>query len=135
MRIFLVLACAAGCSGSGDIITARQIPAAVRADAAAIAQANNHFACDLYAKLAAQDGNVFVSPFSISTAMAMVDAGAAGTTDAELRSALHFTLPGEHIHAAYGALLDSLETGRSYGAYTLATADRLFGQRGSMFSA
>ena len=135
MRILLILACTAGCSrSSGDVLSARQLPAAIQADAAVIAQANNQFACDLYARLAAQDGNVFVSPFSISTAMAMVDAGAAGNTDAELRAALHVTLPGERTHAAYGALIDSLDTGRSYGGYTLATADRLFGQRGLPFS-
>jgi serpin B len=137
MRTLVLLACTAACSGSseiGDVIAARQIPEAIRPDVAAIAQANNQFACDLYAKLAVHDGNLFVSPFSISTAMAMVDAGAAGSTDAELRGALHFTLPGERTHAAYGALLDSLDTGRTFGAYTLATADRLFGQRGLKFS-
>jgi len=139
MRTLLLLACTAACSGSGDseigdVIAARQIPEAIRPDVAAIAQANNQFACDLYAKLAVHDGNVVASPFSISTAMAMVDAGAAGNTDAELRGALHFTLPGERTHAAYGAVLDSLDTGRTFGVYTLATADRLFGQSGSKFS-
>ena len=139
MRTLALLACTAACSGSGDseigdVIGARQIPEAIRPDVAAIAQANNQFACDLYAKLAVHDGNMFMSPFSISTAMAMVDAGAAGSTDAELRGALHFTLPGERTHAAYSAVLDSLDTGRTFGAYTLATADRLFGQSGLKFS-
>jgi serpin B len=63
----------------------------------------------------------------------MLDAGAAGETDAELRSALHFTLPGERAHEAYGALLGSLAVGRGFGAYTLATANRLFGQQGFEF--
>jgi serpin B len=63
----------------------------------------------------------------------MLDAGAAGQTDSQLRAALHFTLPGDRAHAAYGALLASLDTGRSYGGYSLATADRLFGQQGYPF--
>jgi serpin B len=75
-----------------------------------------------------------LSPFSISTALAMLDAGAAGTTDAELRAASGFAaVPGDRLHAAYGALLASLDIGRGYGAYTLATADRLFGQQGFPF--
>lgn len=106
---------------------------AVRDDVAAIARSNNQFAVDVYAKVAAEDGNTFLSPFSISTALAMVDVGAAGDTDQELRAALHATLPGERTHAAYGALLTSLDTGRDRGNYTLATADRLFGQQGFPF--
>lgn len=142
MRMFLVLAGLAGCSGGGgmggngddaiDVVAARQLPVAIQADAAAVAKANNQFACDLYGKLGIA-GNAVVSPFSISTALAMLDAGAAGTTDAELRAALHVALPGDHSHAAYGALLNSLDTGRSFGMYTLATADRLFGQSGMPF--
>ncbi|HEU4613246.1 MAG TPA: serpin family protein, partial [Kofleriaceae bacterium] len=113
------------------MITARQLPAAIAGDAAAVVAANNQFACDVYAK--AGPGNTVFSPFSISTALAMLEAGAAGTTDDELRTALHFTLPPSQLAPAYGALLDSLDTGRDYGAYTLATADRLFGQQGFAF--
>jgi serpin B len=136
VRLILVaLAFVAGCdrAPSQDVLTARQLPGAIQADADAVVQANNQFACDLYGQLRTTPGNVFFSPFSISTALAMTDAGAAGATDAELRRALHFTLPTAQLHPAYGALLASLNTGRSYGAYTLATANRLFGQQGFPF--
>lgn len=130
MRIapFVLLA---GCASQPDVLVARQLPAAIQGDAAAVVAANNQFATDVLHKQPA--GNSIFSPFSISTALAMLDAGAAGNTDAQLRAALHFTLPGDQAHAAYGALLASLDTGRSYGAYTLATADRLFGQQGFGF--
>jgi serpin B len=117
----------------GNVRTARALPEAIKADVAEVARGNNQFALDLYAELAQGDGNVFLSPFSISTALAMVDAGAAGTTDAELRAALHFTLPGARTHAAYGALLASLQVGRDHGGYDLAVANRLFGQAGFPF--
>jgi serine protease inhibitor len=120
-------------ASAAEVIAARQLPADVAEDAKAVVTANNQFACDVYKKLGATAGNVFFSPFSISTALAMTDAGAAGDTDTELRAALHFTLPGARLHAAYGALLTSLAKGRSFGAYTLATADRLFGQKGFAF--
>ena len=134
MRQLLAIALlvAAGCSEE-DVIDARQLDEAIRPDVEAVVRGNNQLACDLYAKLVEGRGNLFFSPFSISTALAMIDAGAAGETDAELRSALHFELPGERAHAAYGALLDSLDVGREFGAYTLATANRLFGQDGYGF--
>jgi serine protease inhibitor len=124
----------AACSSDPDVITARQLPAAIQGDAATVVAANNQFACDVYAKAAAgATTNAVFSPFSISTALAMLDAGAAGQTDSQLRDALHFTLPPAQLEAAYGALLTSLDTGRDYGAYTLATADRVFGQQGFAF--
>ena len=129
MRSMLLVLVAAGCAP--DVRVARELPAAERADAAAVVAGNNQLAIDIYRQLPA--GDSFFSPFSISTAFAMLDAGAAGNTDSQLRQALHFTLTGDALHAAYGALLTSLDTGRSYGNYTLATADRLFGQTGEAF--
>jgi len=120
----------AACS-SPDVLAARKLPSAVQPAADAVVAATNQLACDVYAKLPA--GNAVFSPFSIATSLAMVDAGAAGQTDSELRAALHLTLPSDQVATAYDALLTSLDTGRSYGAYTLATADRLFGQQGFAF--
>jgi serpin B len=128
---------AAGCTSAGlvddagDLRAARALPEAARADVAALARGNNQFAVELYGQLARQPGNVVFSPFSVSTALAMVDAGAAGETDAELRAALH--LP-ERAGDAYRALLASLAIGPARGGYVLATADRLFGQRGRAFT-
>jgi serpin B len=134
MRAAALLLLVPACGSDPDVIVARQLPAAVAPDAAAVVAANNQFALDVYAKTAAGTShNAVFSPFSISTALAMLDAGAAGQTDTELRAALHFTLPADRLETAYGALLTSLDTGRNYGAYTLATADRVFGQQGFMF--
>ena len=49
----------------------------------------NAFAADLYAKLAAQEGNLFFSPFSIDVALAMTYAGARGKTADEMAEVLH----------------------------------------------
>ena len=57
---------------------------------AAVVDANNRFAIDLYSALDAGAGNVFFSPFSISTALAMAFEGARGTTADEMQQALHF---------------------------------------------
>ena len=49
-------------------------------EVAAVVAGNTSFACDLYQRLSAEQGNLFLSPYSISTALAMTYAGAAGTT-------------------------------------------------------
>jgi len=46
-----------------------------------IVTGNNKFALELYAKLRSKEGNLFFSPYSISTALAMAYAGAQGQTE------------------------------------------------------
>jgi len=58
-------------------------------DRAALVKGNNQFALDLYAKLKAQDGNLFFSPYSISTALAMTYGGARSRTADEMAKTLH----------------------------------------------
>src|SRR5262249_18811783 len=70
-------------------------------------QGNTRFALDLYGKLREQKGNLFFSPFNISTALAVTSAGARGKTLAQMEKVLH--LPGAKVrHAAQGALIDRI---------------------------
>lgn len=60
-------------------------PAAVPAeDLKAVADGNQAFAFDLFAQLRQQPGNIFISPYSISSALAMTYAGARGQTADEM---------------------------------------------------
>ena len=68
----------------------------------AIVRGNIAFALDLYRRQPA--GNVFFSPHSISTAMAMVAAGARGATAKEIESALHLPFGGAQLAQAWAAL-------------------------------
>jgi serpin B len=79
----------------GHVVDARSdVPrspreAATEAQLAAVVAADRAFAFDLYRTLVADESdNVFLSPYSISTAMSMVLAGARGQTAEELASAL-----------------------------------------------
>ena len=45
-----------------------------------VIEANNRFAINLYSQYKSEEGNIFFSPFSISTAMAMVYEVAEGKT-------------------------------------------------------
>ena len=65
-----------------------------KTDAARTVAGNNAFALDLYARLRGEEGNLFLSPFSLSTALAMTYAGADGETGTQIYGALRFPRDG-----------------------------------------
>jgi serpin B len=79
----------------------------------ALVQGNSEFALDLYAKLSQGEGNRFLSPASISTALAMTYAGAEGETARQIAKALHFTLPSDQFHPAFHRLIAELNSRNS----------------------
>lgn len=66
----------------------------------ALTRANTSTAIDRYHQLAATPGNVFFSPYSISTALSMAAAGARGETLAQMLAVLHNELPAKTFHGA-----------------------------------
>jgi leukocyte elastase inhibitor len=62
----------------------------------------------LFARLAAEPGNIVFSPYSIGTAMAMAFAGAGGDTAAEMAKVLRLRMDRADVDAANGALLKIL---------------------------
>ncbi len=66
-----------------------------------LVQDNSAFAMGLYQKLRTSDGNMFFSPYSISTALAMTYAGARGNTEKEMAKVLRFSLDQENLHSAF----------------------------------
>jgi serpin B len=63
---------------------------ALAQDGSDIVEGNNQFACDLYAKYKHEDGNIFYSPYSITSALGMTYEGAAGKTAEEIQTVFHF---------------------------------------------
>ncbi len=51
----------------------------------------NTFATDLYARLATKPGNLFFSPYSIDSALAMTYAGSAGNTARQMADVMHYS--------------------------------------------
>jgi len=109
-------------------------PVVSDADAAQLAADNLAFAVDMHQRLRAQQpGNFIFSQTSISTALAMLYAGAATTTAAEMASTLHFSLPAERLHAAFNALDLALTTppaGGDAAAFRLKLANSSWVQDG-----
>jgi hypothetical protein len=80
-------------------------PAPPSADVLSVAEDNNRFALDLYARLrTGQSDNLFFSPASLSTALAMTYSGARGQTAEQMAKVLHFALPQDKLHPAFGDL-------------------------------
>ena len=73
-------------------------------DSATFASDNLAFALAAYHVMAANETNLVFSPASISIALAMTYAGAAGTTASEMAAAMHYSLPPERLHPAFDAL-------------------------------
>ncbi len=115
-----------------DVATRRVVETGITADRLLVG-VNNAFALNLYGKLKDQEGNLFFSPFSISTALAMTYAGARGETEAQMRKALHFYMGQRGLHPACKSLIEDLNARQKAGGYELSVANALWGQKGYGF--
>ena len=110
-----------------------------------VVMGNNKFALELYNKLAGQQGNLFLSPYSISTALAMVYAGAKGQTEEQMAKALEFPISADsnnnelkshsiaHFHYTFGEIIKQLNASGEKGGYELTVANALWGQKDYKF--
>nr|BAE87321.1 unnamed protein product [Macaca fascicularis] len=93
-----------------------------------LSSANTRFALDLFLALSEHNpaGNIFISPFSISSAMAMVFLGTRGNTAAQLSKTFHFNTV-EEIHSRFQSL--NAEINKPGASYILKLANRLYGEK------
>jgi serpin B len=104
-----------------------------KVDRAAVVKGNTDFAFDLYGRLGAAKGNVFFSPYSVSTALAMTYAGARGNTAAQMEKTLHFPVGPDRLHPAFAALAEETAAEGKAKGYQFRTANSLWGQKGYGF--
>ncbi|HWX20473.1 MAG TPA: serpin family protein [Candidatus Binatia bacterium] len=90
---------------------------------------NTAFALDLYGQLKTQPGNVFFSPYSISTCLAMAYAGARGETAAQMAKVLHFSEEPQRLHAGFGQLQRQLRQVQNQKGIELNIANALWTQQ------
>ena len=96
-----------------------------------VVSGNTKFALDLYSNIRTEPGNVFFSPYSISSAFAMTYAGAKGSTKDEIASTLHFK-DGKGFHGAFSDLMSHIKS-KQTDDLKIHVANRLFGQNGFKF--
>ena len=100
---------------------------------APVVQGNTEFALSLYAQLGTQPGNLFFSPLSLSTALAMTYAGARSQTAAQMATVLHFPADQQRLHSTFAALSKGLHADSESQGYQLSVANALWGQKGYRF--
>jgi len=133
-RLNVALTCAALVSPLlfGFAAGAEKKRATEASDVAAVAQAGNAFAVDIYRKLSAKKGNLFLSPSSIFGALSMTASGARGRTEAEMAATLHYPFERGRVHRAVGALLSRMAAERG-AKVRLAIANALWAQKSYPF--
>lgn len=73
-----------------------------------VVKGNTAFAVQLYRELGTREGNLFFSPYSVSSALGMTYAGARGNTAREMAGVLHFDLGQTELHPAFKGLKKEL---------------------------
>jgi serine protease inhibitor len=94
----------------------------------AVVQGNTAFALDLYAELKGTGGNLFFSPYSISTALAMTYAGARGNTAEQMAAVLHIPVDPKQLHDGFASLQAGLAAIQERGRIELRIANSLWPQ-------
>ncbi len=123
--LVLLLAVLLGCSAP---LPRADDSAATSEKVGLVVSANNQFAFELFSRLG--NDNVFFSPYSISTALAMTYEGAKGKTAEEMQSVFHF--PEESVRRpAFAKIYNDLN--RKDKKYALNTANALWAQKDFSF--
>ncbi|WP_353570908.1 serpin family protein [Candidatus Albibeggiatoa sp. nov. BB20] len=90
-----------------------------------LVDANSRFALDIYAQLRSESGNLFFSPYSISTALAMTYAGAKSDTALQMANTLRFSNL-DNVHQAYAELQSELKQLQQNGHAKLNTVNAIW---------
>ena len=99
----------------------------------ALVEGNTAFSFDLYAQLKVKPGNLFFSPYSISTCLAMTYAGARGDTEKQMAEVLHFSQKQDQFHTSFGDLQRQLNQAGLGKGVELSIANALWEQKGLPF--
>ncbi|HTU91591.1 MAG TPA: serpin family protein [Gemmataceae bacterium] len=139
LALSLLVLTISGCTGKPPAVDAVSPPVkpanadrATPGDKAAVVRDSNQFTLDLFGRLDKTD-NLFFSPASISTALAMTYAGARGQTAEQMAKVLHFQLDAKRLHPAFAALLWEMQGEGKQRGCQLNIANALWGHKGTHF--
>jgi serpin B len=93
-----------------------------------VVAANNQFAFDCYANLK-PNTNIFFSPYSISTAVAMTYVGARGNTKKQISNTLHFPTNQKQLDAAFHYLINQINQASKHKNISIHTANSIWAQQ------
>ncbi|NIM14152.1 MAG: serpin family protein [Candidatus Aminicenantes bacterium] len=110
---FFFSACQQGSNGKSPIKEGNELKSPLERDMSPVytknelrqlVNDNNTFAFELYHMIKDKAENLFISPYSISVALAMTYAGARNETEAQMAATLHFNFPQDKLHSLFNAL-------------------------------
>ncbi|MFA6404986.1 MAG: serpin family protein [Candidatus Paceibacterota bacterium] len=105
-----------------------KIRQATQSEISAVVDANNQFAIDLYSRYSSiEKGNIFFSPYSITTALAMTYEAARGQTATEMAKVLYFPENTDARRAGMASIYNRLNAKNK--PYTLKTANALWAEK------
>jgi serpin B len=87
-----------------------------------VAQGSTDFGLSLYKRLGEENGNIFLSPTSLSTAFGLAYAGARGETAQQMAEVLRFPGPPERLHSQMGEMLGQMRLDLPGRKLTVANA-------------
>jgi serpin B len=125
--------CAKIVAGLVPVLPGGLMQAAQPGQTQALVDGNTAFACDLYSQLRNSPGNLFFSPYSVSTALAMTYAGARGDTETQMAQVLHLGKNQPGLHSAFGALQRQLNQAQQQKGIELSVANALWAQQDHPF--
>lgn len=108
------------------------IPASLDQDAQELVKGSNAFSLDLLRALGERDGNLVISPASVSAAMGIAYRGALGETAAQLRKVMRYPFDPERNLKASGAAMATMSFSAS--GRDLRTVNALWLQDGMPFN-
>lgn len=96
-----------------------------------VVEANNQFAFDLYSEYKSEKGNIFFSPYSISTALTMTYEGARGKTAEEMQAVLRIPKDDKKRRLESERIYNQIN--KNSKDYKLSTANALWAQEDYKF--
>ena len=94
-----------------------------------VVESNQDFGFDIFGQLQRDEDNIFLSAYSISSALGMVQLGAENQTETEMSDVLGVFEPEEDWHKGQGNLLQELQLGDNCD-YQFTAANKVFMQDG-----
>ncbi len=134
LSVFIIVVCANACqrklpaTATTNNTTPPEVVAPGPPDAALI-KANNEFALELYRQIKSDKDNIFFSPYSISTALAMTYAGARGESEKQMAEVMHFGSNQSSFHSRYRNYLSYINGLNAGDSVEINTAQAMFAQK------
>jgi len=90
---------------------------------------NNEFCFDLFNYVGVEDDNLFLSPFSVSAAIAMTYEGARGKTRKEISKIMYFPDNNEELNSNFKMIIERTQSSKDIKEYTFNIANSLWAQK------